>query len=439
MHGAWKQPAETRDIQADPFSDSCAFSGTSILLDKAEQWATGPLEPRLANGDAARRVRPEAAVLRDMARHMARNIGGADSCLSDEQVLAFVEGRLGQHDLTRIDNHLSSCPACSALVMEAVHACGLDHDSPASLSSRYWTFEPGTCLAGRYVIRRCLGQGGMGEVYAAFDAALGQDVALKTARATECDDPGVHRRLSLEVKLARLVCHTNVCRVHDVGIHREAGPNSAEFGFISMELIEGESLAQRLRREPLTLDHFAVIGRELLMGVSAIHRAGVIHRDIKSHNVMLRHPAGAPIAIIDFGLAIEQCQGIEERSDRCGHAGRHSFDGSPAYMAPEQFRGARVTAATDVFAVGVVLFQALTCQLPFLAFQPDRRAGARRDPAEVPLRARSLAPHVPARMDAFIARCLELDPERRFSSAPSALEAFEFALGSSPCAERCRE
>ena len=108
-------------------------------------------------------------------------------------------------------------------------------------------------------------------------------------------------------------------------------------------------------------------------------------------------------------------------------SGHRSIEGSPAYMAPEQFWGGPVTPAADVFAVGVVLFQAFTGALPFRAGKADRQL-ARRDPAEVPRRARTLAPHVPEKLDAFLVRCLDVDPLRRFCCASTALEGLEHAL-----------
>lgn len=187
-----------------------------------------------------RRDGPEAGAIRD-------------SCLSEDLVLGFVEGRLDKRQISRADRHLSACPSCASLVVEALTLCEIPVPSAPS-GMRCLAFEPGACVAQRYLIRRLLGNGGMGDVYEAHDLELEQSVALKTARASGCDRPDVSRRLAEEVKLARRVCHPNVCRVHDMGLHHDPRPHDAHLSFITMDLIEGESLAQRLRVKPLTLE-----------------------------------------------------------------------------------------------------------------------------------------------------------------------------------------
>ena len=239
----------------------------------------------------------------------------------------------------------------------------------------------------------------MGDVYEALDLELQQRVAIKMVRAAQCDDDDAALRLASEVKLARRVCHSNVCRIHDLGIHHDERPLNARLSFISMEFIDGESLAQRLRRGPLSLAEFCRTGRDLLSGAAAIHRAQVIDRDIKSDNLMLRAGTEQPAAIIDFGLAVDASR---LASHELVASSVFAIEGSPAYMAPEQFRDARATPAMDVFSCGVVLFQALTGLLPFRSLGPARRAGVRRDPAEPVLRAMELSPEVPEGLDAFV-------------------------------------
>lgn len=356
---------------------------------------------------------------------------GADAkaCCSEETILAFVEGRLEKWEIDIVDAHMRRCPTCAALAIEALHVREGSYVPSHGAAARCRAFETGDRVAERYVVRDWLGQGGMGDVYEAYDLELDQRVAIKMARAATCDDPLVSRRLALEVKLARRVCHPSVCRVHDVGVHVDTRPRDARLSFISMELIEGESLAQRLARgERLPRQQVQAVGRELLLGISAIHGAGVIHRDIKSSNVMLRQGVDeGAVAIIDFGLAVDALPMLPKSAVHGSPTGLY-VEGSPAYMAPEQFEAA-ISPASDIFAFGVVLFEALTGKLPFVSLGPGRKVGARRNPREAAIPAGTLIADVPARLEAFLARCLRLDPDARYSDALEALADLDSAMG----------
>jgi eukaryotic-like serine/threonine-protein kinase len=347
----------------------------------------------------------------------------------EEQVLGFVEGRLSSRSIAEVDAHLNACASCGALVVEVLRMGTARRQPLLPMGERgCWTFEPGSCVAERYQVQRSLGRGGMGEVYEAIDLELQRTVALKTTRVAEGDQPEATERLSSEARLARRICPPNVCRVHEVGVHQDIRPYGAQLGFMSMEYIEGQSLAHHLRQEAVAPRDILTVARQLFVGLSAIHAAGVIHRDIKSHNVMLRAQSDEPsLVIIDFGLAVDVTGKASDAPLPPGHSGSFSFEGSPAYMAPEQFRDVVSTPATDVFACGVVLFESLTRMLPFRSLRPEKRR-TWRDPAEVPLRAATITPNVPPRLDAFIARCLELDPARRFMTAEQALDGL-YRLG----------
>lgn len=345
-----------------------------------------------------------------------------DECLGSEQLIAFVEGQLDSGGLSRVDAHMSACPSCSARVIEV-----LSMRRQASLSfpdprGTCLSFDLGTCLGERYLIYRSLGRGGMGEVYEALDVELLRPVALKTSGASTCDSPEALRRLANEFDLAQRVRHPNVRRVHELGVHEVARSCGSSFPFISMQLIEGESLAKKVCPGCVDLATFAWIASELLGGLAAIHGAGIIHRDIKSQNVLVCD-APRSLAIIDFGLAIEaRCI---DRDFRANTARAQPFEGSPAYMAPEQLVGAAVSFASDIFSCGVVLFQLLTGKLPFPSLSGRRRASARRNPHEVPHRVGAMAPDLPAWVDQFVRRCLEVDPGARYANAAEALEALE--------------
>jgi eukaryotic-like serine/threonine-protein kinase len=351
-----------------------------------------------------------------------------DVCPSDQQLALFVEGGLTIGDVALIDAHMSVCPSCSARVIEALSARTQAVVPMQDSGAGCLSFQLGTCLAERYLVYRSLGQGGMGEVYEAFDLELQQSVAIKTMRARTCDDPQALQRLAREFDLGRRVQHPNVRCTYQYGVHEAAQPRGAAFPFISMELIDGESIAARSRAGRLGPSSFVSIASALFLGLAAIHRAGVIHRDIKSHNILLRDEPSAPLAIIDFGLAIEAAHVVRDaRADASGSSA-FSPEGSPAYMAPEQFNGFDISFASDVFSCGVVLFQVLMGGLPFRSLSCTSRAEVRRDPREVPRRVREIAPALPAWVDEFVGRCLELNAAARYADATQALEALHDSL-----------
>ena len=201
-------------------------------------------------------------------------------------------------------------------------------------------FPPGTLLGGRYRIVGRLGRGGMGEVFRADDLKLGQQVALKFLPADVDRDPARLTQLHTEVRMARQVSHPNVCRVYDID---EIDGHT----FLSMEYVDGEDLASLLRRVGrFPEDRALEIARQICAGLAAAHERGVIHRDFKPANVML--DAGGKVRITDFGLA--------------GATGEVVRAGTPAYMAPEQLAGGEVTARSDIYALGLVLYETFTGQ-----------------------------------------------------------------------------
>ena len=265
----------------------------------------------------------------------------------------------------------NECPSCSAIAPDDAVTCprcgivlgtsaapAFDDSSetrlrapsvlPVSLSSSSGSapgqdlFVPGQVLAGRYRIVGLLGGGGMGEVYRADDLRLGQPVALKFLPPGFAADP---RRLAVfhnEVRLAREVSHPNVCRVYDIG---EVDGQV----FLSMEYIDGEDLASLLRRiGRVPHDKALEIARQVCAGLAAAHEKGMLHRDLKPGNVMIDGRGRARIT--DFGLAA-----------LAGSVGRGDIrSGTPAYMAPEQLAGQEVTVRSDIYALGLVLYELFT-------------------------------------------------------------------------------
>jgi serine/threonine-protein kinase len=257
----------------------------------------------------------------------------------------------------------------------------------------------GTLLSGRYRIVGLLGKGGMGEVYKAEDLKLRQLVALKFLPDALSHDGGMLARFHREVRAARQITHANVCRVHDIG---ETAIGRRSVHFLSMEYIDGEDLAVLLRRiGRFTVPKGVELARQLCSGLGAAHDAGMVHRDLKPANIMLDGRGRARIT--DFGLS-----GLAEefRSEE--------QSGTPAYMAPEQMRGAPATPATDIYALGLVLYELFTGKRPF--DERDTHVLINLQDADIPppsTRIREIDPVV----ERAILRCLARQPGDRPKSA----------------------
>jgi len=281
----------------------------------------------------------------------------------------------------------------------------------SSSSADKGRFIPGTVLAKRYRIIGLLGRGGMGEVYRADDLKLGQPVALKfLPRGLEKDEDRLQRFLN-EVRMALKVSHPNVCRVHDIG----------EFEgqhYISMEYVDGEDLASLLRRIGRLPKNKAIqAARQLCAGLATAHDQGVLHRDLKPANVMI--DGRGQVKITDFGLA-----GLDDSIE-----GAEARAGTPAYMAPEQWAGKEVTVKSDLFALGLVLYELFTGEQPYKG----------KTPAEILQRQEQSSPTTPSSLvegfdpavERVILTCLEKDPVQR---PPSALAVSAALPGGDPLA-----
>jgi eukaryotic-like serine/threonine-protein kinase len=286
-----------------------------------------------------------------------------------------------------------------------------------NLFSAAQSFAPNTLLLDRFRILRFMGRGGMGEVYEAEDLQLGR-IALKTIRADLAGKPQAQARFRQEVQMARKVTSTNVCRIHEL-FPLPPGDRSGAGAFLTMEFLEGETLCERIEREgALPLPEAESIALQLCAAVQAIHDAGVIHRDIKSRNVMLVPRNGATQAVVmDLGLARESAIVPDAQP---GLTVTGAVMGTPEYMAPEQFAGTQVTPATDVYALGVLLYEIATGKRPFQASTPMAAAVLRgkRTPS-----ASSMREKLPRHWDGVINRCLEYEPELRYQSANEVADA----------------
>jgi len=282
--------------------------------------------------------------------------------------------------------------------------------APPPSSSSVERFAPGTVLADRYRIVAALGKGGMGEVYRADDLKLGHSVALKFLPHAFAEDPRLLERFHAEVRNSRQVSHPNVCRVYDIGEFQG-------LTFLTMEYIDGEDLASLLRRiGRLPPDKAVEISHQLCAGLAAAHDCGLLHRDLKPANIMLDGRGRARIT--DFGLAVT--------ADDVG--GRQQFAGTPAYMAPEQRSGAPASVKTDIYSLGLVLFEIFTGKRAFeennlsiwqeaAGAPPSDRPASH---ASSPSRAGSRTPvttDVDPAVQRAILRCLDKDPAKRPATA----------------------
>src|ERR1017187_5994491 len=315
-------------------------------------------------------------------------------------------------------DHSRVCPACGASMAESPAESGstMPMAPPGALQAASATpvlhicagdgrFLPGTLLAGRYRIVALLGKGGMGEVYRATDLKLHQQVALKFLPESTASRPGALARFHNEARIARQLAHPNICRVYDIG-------ESDGLHFISMEYVDGEDLQSLLRRiGRLPHDKAVEIERKLCFGVAAAHASGILHRDLKPANLMLY--GQGRVRITDFGLAAvaDQLRREDVRS------------GSPAYMAPEQLAGKAASAKSDIYALGLVLYEIFTGSRAF-------GAGTTRD--LLPRAPSSVVTDIDAAIDRIILQCLDPDPGDRPHSAMAVAAALP---GGDPLAE----
>lgn len=312
------------------------------------------------------------------------------------------------------------------LQLQAEPDARLDHlqPQPGLLDSagRLQAFFAGETLAGRYRVRRFLAQGGMGEVYEAEDLELGERIALKTLRA---DLAAEERLIALrrEIKAARKISHPNIGRIFDLVQTETAG--GRPLTFLTMELLEGETLLERLRREgPMTERQALPLVRQMVAALTAAHEAGIVHRDFKAGNVMIMPRPEGPVRVVvtDFGLAgavpRETPGSMTLRSRQTLFTA-----GTPTYMAPEQIEGKRAGPAADVYALGVVLYEMVTGELPYAEESPMSMAV--RKARERPRSPASLAPTLRPNWTATILWCLDPVPRRRPAGAREVLASLD--------------
>ena len=354
------------------------------------------------------------------------------------------------------------CPACKTPVPESANqcpACGTatpvdqdetqmvdniteDHDDRTvdietpgwskavtgsdALAYRKVTLAPGSVLGGRYEILKTLGEGGMGAVFKAHDTEVDRFVALKVIRPELGSSTEVLQRFRQELVLARQITHRNVVRIYDLGV-------ADRVRFISMEYIEGEELGQILKkRGKLPPREAAEIILQVCYGLAAAHEAGVVHRDLKPQNIMIDHEGRA--AVMDFGIASSTEAVIlltqASRGDAEGSAGLTRVGailGTPQYMAPEQARAEKLGVRSDLFTVGLILYELTVGHLPphspgLKGLLTDR--GTKQIPPPI-----EAEPQIPRPLNRIITRCIQLDPEARYPTIETLIHDLETWLG----------
>lgn len=320
-----------------------------------------------------------------------RSAFASRACGGDEQLFREVERLLAHH------------AAAPATEDQSPAASRPSANTRASDISALPTYETGDLVVDRYRIVSLLGEGAMGRVYRAEDDRLQQPVALKFLPRMHVLDPSWRRRVENEVRLAREVSHPNICRVYDLGAV-DGAP------FISMEYVDGEDLASLLRRVGRLTDARAIdIARQICAGLAAAHVHGVRHRDLKPANVMIDQKGR--VRITDFGLAA-----------MAGHVARSEIRaGTPRYMSPEQLAGVAVNEKSDIYSLGLVLYEMFTGRPAFDA--ENALEYLRIHETAEPVPPSTIVPEIDPKVEAVILACLRKDPAERPDSALSVAAA----------------
>lgn len=300
--------------------------------------------------------------------------------------------------------------------------------------ARRGSLHPADVLADRFEILRFIGAGGMGEVYEAHDRSLGESVALKCLKSELARESGMTARFRQEVQLSRRVTHRNVCRIFDLGQHESTqGP----IVFLTMEFVRGGDFSELIRgRNTVALETILDLLRQTLEGVQAAHAAGVIHRDLKPSNVLIDSPAGAPkrAVVTDFGLARVLTDGTAPPNSTLTQT--NTQVGTLAYMSPEQLQGEPAAVKSDIYSLGLLMYEAVTGKRPFADGGP--LASLLKRSTQTPAPPRQFAAELPPLWSSVILHCLNPDPELRPKSVLQVLEELDGRKAPPPRARRIK-
>jgi serine/threonine protein kinase len=257
----------------------------------------------------------------------------------------------------------------------------------------------GTTFANRYEIIEELGKGGMGSVYRVEDTKLNQDIALKLIKPEIASDKKTIERFRNELKIARMIAHRNVCKMYDLG-------EDQGIRYITMEYIPGEDLKSMIRMMgQLSVGKALSIVKQVCEGLAEAHRMGIIHRDLKPSNLMIDKYGNAKI--MDFGIA----RTLESK----GLTDAGVMIGTPEYMSPEQVERKEADQRSDIYSLGVILYEMVTGRVPFEGETPI--SVVHKHKYEVPQEPKKVNPQIPDELNAVIMKCLEKDKEKRFLNA----------------------
>lgn len=326
-------------------------------------------------------------------------------------------------------NEKMKCPSCQSENLpdsRFCHKCATPlvketEISPSFTKTLQTPFEEltrGTLFAGRYEVIEILGRGGMGKVYRVFDQKIKEIVALKVIKPEIGFNEKAIDRLKNELKFARKISHRNVCRMYDLGTEGMAH-------FITMEFVEGENLKAFITRAGrLTMGKALSIARQVCEGLAEAHRIGVVHRDLKPQNIMIDREGNS--RIMDFGLSrFLEAEGITESGVMLG---------TPEYISPEQIDMKEVDKRSDIYSLGIILYEMLTGKMPFMGETP--LGIAMKHKSEKPKDVREINPQLSAELSRIVMKCLEKDREKRYQSVEELLSDLSRIEQDLPTVER---
>ena len=338
------------------------------------------------------------------------------ACADDDTLAQLLDGKLPESERVALERHCGECPRCSAMFGELGAALrSRTAAGPDSLVGRN---------VGRYRVLRKLGEGGMGHVYEAVHGELGTHVALKVIADEHAHDPELAKRFLTEARAASVVRHERIVRVLDLF---RADDDRA---VIVMDLVDGQTLRAHERASRLPIGGVVQIMLDVLDALAAAHAAGITHRDLKPDNIIVE-PSGRA-KVLDFGIAkvARSAPGVAART-RTG-----ATIGTPEYMSPEQISGGEADPRADLYAAGVVLYEALAGERPYAGANDFELMRAHLE-APIP-RLRAARPEVPPALEAVVTRALAKAPGERFPDAAAMAHALTEAAASVPAGERAR-